>query len=319
MADMRVGSLWRYPVKSMQGEAVDALTITSAGVESDRTYGFVDVESGRVVSAKNPKRYEAVFGCHAELLGEGEIPIGVTLPDGTAVQGADIAPAVSRLVGRELVLAATSPEGSVYEEEWPEFDGVLPDTLRPVLGLKGEQGDQVIALPTAAAAGQGSFVDFAPVHAMTTRTLAHLSSLQAASAWEARRFRPNLLIDDGDQPGAFTEDGWIGDDLLVGEEVRLRVSMPTPRCVMTTLAQDGIPRDPEIMRTVAEHNKHRVEGLGQWACAGAYLEVVQGGVIHTGDTILVVPGDVEGPGTIAAALEGFRSAVAAGPAAISGG
>lgn len=312
---MRVGALWRYPVKSMQGMEAEELTVTSDGVKGDRRFGFIDAETERVVSAKHSKRYPGLFQCRAELLEDssaGEVALRVTLPDGEVVEDERISDAVSRLVGRELRLAANRPEGSVYEEEWPESDGVMPEELQSALRVEGEGADSVIGLPTAAAGAPGSFVDFAPLHALTTRTLAHLRSVHPDGAWEARRFRPNLLIDDGDEPGAFTEDAWMGGDLLVGDEVRLRVAMPTPRCVMTTLAQEDIPRDPAILRTVAEHNRQSFEGLGQWACAGAYLEVVQPGVIRRGDPIRAVPGDVEGPAAIAQALEGFKAVMGAG-------
>ena len=50
----------------------------------------------------------------------------------------------------------------------------------------------------------------------------------------------------GDGEKGFIENEWIGRVLAIGEEVRLRVTGPCPRCVMTTLPQGDLPKDPGI-------------------------------------------------------------------------
>src|ERR1700739_4633859 len=121
----RIGALWGFPVKSMQGQSVRAATLGDAGVVGDRAYGFLDVEKERLVSCKRPKLYPGLFDCRAEFVGEpvaGEVPppVRVTLPDGTVVEGDDesLARAVGGLVGRELRLARTIPPGMAFEEDW---------------------------------------------------------------------------------------------------------------------------------------------------------------------------------------------------------
>ena len=54
----------------------------------------------------------------------------------------------------------------------------------------------------------GSHHDFARIHFLTTRTLAHLRTLEPDTDWDPRRFRPNVVFDDGDRPGAFSEEGF---------------------------------------------------------------------------------------------------------------
>jgi hypothetical protein len=76
----------------------------------------------------------------------------------------------------------------------------------------------------------------------------------------------------------FVENAWIGHTLAIGEEVRLRITGPCPRCVMTTLAQGDLPRDVGILRTAAQHNAANV---------GVYAEVVKGGRIRRGDSVRV--------------------------------
>ena len=63
----------------------------------------------------------------------------------------------------------------------------------------------------------------------------------------------------------------------------LEVSSPAPRCVMTTVAQPGLERDREILRTVARHNRQPFAGFGVWACLGAYASVVEPGDVAVGD------------------------------------
>jgi MOSC N-terminal beta barrel domain len=60
-----ITAIWRYPVKSMTGEELDASAVTEQGVLGDRAYALIDAETGKVASAKNPKRWPNLFQCHA--------------------------------------------------------------------------------------------------------------------------------------------------------------------------------------------------------------------------------------------------------------
>ena len=76
-------------------------------------------------------------------------------------------------------------------------------------------------------------------------------------------------------PEGFAEDGWNGRTLALGD-VRLRVEGPCPRCVMTTLAQGSLPRDPEVLRTVVREHGGDV---------GVYASVLRGGRARRGDVV----------------------------------
>ncbi len=65
-----VAALWRYPVKSMQGEQIDAAAITARGIVGDRAYAIVDLETGFVASAKHPRKWSALFACRAAFVEE---------------------------------------------------------------------------------------------------------------------------------------------------------------------------------------------------------------------------------------------------------
>ena len=60
-----VSELWRFPVKSMAGERLEAAEVTEQGVLGDRAYGLVDVETGKVVSAKSVRLFPGILSCHA--------------------------------------------------------------------------------------------------------------------------------------------------------------------------------------------------------------------------------------------------------------
>jgi uncharacterized protein YcbX len=104
------------------------------------------------------------------------------------------------------------------------------------------------------------------VHVLTTATLDRLRELYPHGRFELRRFRPNLVVDVADEGSDFVENGCVGRTLVLGDGVRLHISGPCPRCVMTTLAQADLPKDPGILRTAARYNQANV---GVWSCRAA--------------------------------------------------
>ena len=76
----------------------------------------------------------------------------------------------------------------------------------------------------------------------------------------------------------FPENDWDGKILAIGGEVKIKITGPCGRCVMTTLPQGDLPKDTNILKTAARHNQARV---------GAYASVLQGGVIRAGDPVQI--------------------------------
>src|SRR5262249_5623372 len=105
-----VASIWRYPVKSMQGEELAEAALGERGVAGDRAYALRDREDGKVATAKNPRKWPALFGFWAALEGSG---VRITLPDGTVVPpgapGAD--DALSAALGRSVSLETAGAPG----------------------------------------------------------------------------------------------------------------------------------------------------------------------------------------------------------------
>ena len=286
-----VGRLWQYPVKSMQGQEVEEILLGPGGVAGDRAYGFVDVESGRLASAKRPRRFGALLDCQARFLSpptpDGDSPpVEVTFPGGDVVRtddgGAELTKRVTELLGREVQLISTAPEGIALDELIPQIEGLGENALDAMATEPDSDGDSFIPIPAAMAA-PGTLLDLAAMHVLATSTLTWMADAHPDGDWDPRRMRPNILIDDSAEPG--NEDDWLGCDLHIGEQVVVHIVGPTPRCVMTTLAQPGLAKDSNVLKTVARVNMKEMGALGQFPCAGSYAEVVSPGAVRRGDPV----------------------------------
>ena len=274
-----IQSLWRYPVKSMLGEEIDRSAVTERGFVGDRAYALVDASDGKVVSAKNPRKWPRLYECRGEL-DETPRKVRIRLPDGDVIAADDpnAATVLSRILAREVALETVAGAAPVLEEFWLEGS---PD------------GQAVTDEQIALGSPSGSFFDYAVIHLVTTATLERLSELYPQGRFDPRRFRPNVLVSVAAEQTGFVENGWIGKTLALGDSVRLRVTDPCPRCVMTTLAQEDLPPDAGILRTAARHNSV-VGGDGRGpdgaypAAVGVYASVVSGGTVRRGDAVRVL-------------------------------
>ena len=277
----KVVTLWRYPIKSMMGEELNATDVTSRGLLGDRAYALVDKATTKVASAKNPSKWPHLFDFRAAFVvhPHSRMPlplVRITLPDGTVLntEQSNINQLLSNELHREVsldaaehgqeeVVASSSPNilTANVEEYWPDMEGL--DFSNTVTDF---------ALP------EGTFFDCANVHLLTTATLDRLRELYPAGRFEVRRFRPNIVVQTSGGVKDFVENAWIGHTLAIGDEVRLAITGPCPRCVMTTLPQGDLPSDPGILRTAAKHNQVNV---------GVYASVIQGGTIRRGDAIRI--------------------------------
>ena len=286
---MKVNDVWRYPVKSMLGERCESVEVTPNGIVGDRSWAIIDRADGKVASAKNPRKWQVLLQCRAEFLEQPQgltdrPPVRITLPDGrtTSTDAPDIDAVLTEFLGREVTLASTAPDAPVYEATWPNLDGIAPTDFIANTQARVDAGESVSELPLALAA-PGSFFDVAPVHLVTTSTLERLCDLQPTTDFNIRRFRPNFVI-DGAADG-FAENEWVGANLQLGPRATVNVMMPTMRCVMTTLAQEVLPLDRGVLRTVADHNRVEISGLGTWACVGSYAGVVEPGTVSVDDSV----------------------------------
>ncbi len=289
-----VAQLWRYPVKSMLGERVDASDVGDLGLTGDRTYAVVDVATGKVGSAKHPRLWGALLECQARSLeptsSDSLPPVSITLPDGgeTGSEDADVDDRLSAVFGRPVQLTTVAPEGNSYLAVWPTMDGVMPDDFREQSAVEGEEADGTLTdLSLALAAAPGTFFDVSALHVVTTATLQHLGELAPESRFAVERYRPNIVLETTGAP--FAENEWSGAGMRFGATLEASGLIPTMRCIMTTLAQGELPRDNGTLRTVARHNRIEIPGLGTWSCVGVYAAVTSPGRVAVGDEVVVAP------------------------------
>ena len=314
MTAVTVGRLWHHPVKSVQGESTDEVVLGPGGLVGDRAYGFVDVATGRLLSAKRPKRYGALLTCRAGFTaapqpGEPIPALHFTMPDGrTLGEQAEIEKAVSELLGFEVALITSLPPGGAYELTWGENNGDS-DFLAPARLPETEDGEPLYAFPPGVGAPD-TLLDLAALHVLATSTLDSLAREYPDGTWDERRFRPNIVFADGpsNRPsGSFAEDEWMGTDLRIGDSVRIHIVAPTLRCPMPSVAQDGLSRDIDILRTLNRVARRDLPPLGNFPCLGAYAEVITPGVVRVGDPVEITETEATG-----SALAGALAAIAGG-------
>ena len=281
---MRVDQLWRFPVKSMLGERVEQVEVTSRGVKGDREWALVDGDDGKVVSAKNPRKWGKVLELSASYDDDAGT-VAVAFPDGRTVRSGDdgLDEALSAFVGRPVRLVSSAPAGATFEETWPEVEGLAPEEFIASTRIETEDAAEVTSDIGLAMMAPGTFFDLASLHLLTTSTLAALSAAHPDGAFDVRRYRPNVLVET--EGADYVENGWVGRQVVLGDGgAALQVALPTMRCIMTTMAMDGLPSDPSLLRTLARENRQEIGG-GWWACAGVYGGVAGTGTVRVGDEV----------------------------------
>src|SRR5207249_1872011 len=212
-AQVEAGSvvgLWRYPVKSMMGEELNAAEVTDRGLVGDRQFAVVDASTGKVAGAKNPRKWGNFFDFRAAYVeppktGSKLPAVRLTLPDGTVVTSdqPDLAQILSNALGREVAFAEArgngESSGAQAEEYWPDMDGL-------------DYRDTVTEWELPA----GTFFDLAVIHVLTTATLERLRALYPEGRFEVRRFRPNIVVASGGS--GFVENDWVGHPVAVRGE-----------------------------------------------------------------------------------------------------
>lgn len=296
---MRVGQvaeLWRYPVKSLGGEALEQAEFGPRGVHGDRLWAVRDMEKDITASAR---RVPALLTATARYCappppdaGPGRVPdVEITFSDGTVLRSDD--PAVhaklSDLAGREMRLTALPPadDVSLHRLSLTDRDNSPVASLRSDFGLAdGETLPnlsmmRISDLTTLArySTPPGMFVDLAPVHVMSTASLATIGAAIGEADVDVRRFRPNVLLAADDPGDGLPESRWTGGHLSLGGVV-LEVTMPTIRCVVPSRAQPGLAVDRRITRAVAQRADR---------CLGSYCWVDSGGVVDVGDEVALTP------------------------------
>jgi uncharacterized protein YcbX len=210
---MRVLELWRYPVKSLQGERLAEAAIDELGIAGDRRWALFDRDTGLGLTARRVP--ELLFGS-ARVSRDGGVE--VVLPDGTATVDETV---LSDWLGRRVELRTADDRSEASPTYEAPVDEDVPD---PTEWLQWE-------------GAPGPFHD-------SPRIRLSVVSTGTLGTWDRRRFRANVLL-DGEG-----EDELRGVEADLGG-VRLRFGLPVTRCVMTTRPQPGgIARDTSVLKTI---------------------------------------------------------------------
>ena len=283
---MKIGvvrELWRYPVKSMAGEPLERSTLGPLGIPGDRGWAVRDEAAGEIRGAKKlPPLLRCIARYREEPTDDRIPPADIVLPDGdkTATDDPEIDRRLSTLLGRRVTLHPRRPpdDRAHYRRGLPDHED-MDTELRSIFGrLADEPLPDLSVLPPELfeyTSPLGTYFDLAPIHLLTTASLA---ALGPSDPFDRRRFRPNVLVETEAGIEGLVEAGWSGRTIRVGE-ARLHGELPTMRCVMVTLSQPDLPKEPAVLRAI-------VREAGQ--NLGLYASVTDGGSVAIGDPVVLV-------------------------------
>jgi uncharacterized protein len=232
-ASLPIVALWRYPVKSMQGESLAVADIGPTGIVGDRAAGIVDTTTGYVLTAKREPRLLDGTGVVRD---DGSVV--VRLPDGTVTGDAA---ALSEWLGRPVRLEAATPDRQGTYEITLDFETESLDTLVQWQGPAG------------------SFHD-------STRTQVSILATGSIAPWDSRRFRGNVIVDAG------SEIALVGSTVAAGT-ARLEVVKEIDRCILVTRPQPGgLGRDLDVLKTIIRERAGNL-GVGSMVVQQGHVAV----------------------------------------------
>jgi uncharacterized protein YcbX len=234
-----ISELWRYPVSAVGGEYLDAISVAESGVEGDRQWAVVDSE-GSPAWPDREKRWRSALLLRARSRAS-EFEISLADGDWMDIAAPATWAALSEHFGFPVSVRRQLPHGTT-----PAIDGVPERYNR------------------------------APIHLVSSASIADLQHTLPESSIDSRRFRPNIVLETPETAGAQVERSWIGRTLRIGD-AKLRVTEPCARCVFTVLPQGDLPFDKRILGAIAR------QGGG----FGVYCSVVVPGRISVGDPVTV--------------------------------
>jgi uncharacterized protein len=213
-----VSRLWRWPVKSMAGEELRALSLGPRGVGGDRSHAVLHEHKGawRPLTAREAPRLLAWQAAYPFNLDAGLDPAS---PPYAIV---------------------TEPAGA---RSWRWGDPRLRSALERDLGR-----------PVRLERDAGGIPDVPGTVLVTVAATLTALSRELATEVDARRFRTNLHLELDAEPWA--ELAWDGGELELEGGVRLRVDHACERCAIPTRDPDTQEKWPDLLRHLAaEHGQ----------------------------------------------------------------
>jgi uncharacterized protein len=256
-----VESLWRYPVKSMSGEAMTEAFMGFSGFYGDRCYAFKNSAARKgcpyliATTQAQMLRYRPRF----------RYPERSIMPP-NLIEAMSIAPGLTPANGdaEDMVLEVVTPSGKVVAVDDPTLIEMLGERLRGENHLTLVRSDR-------------SLTDCRPVSLISLQTVRQVEA-ELGIPLDKRRFRANVYLDLASDYG-FAEDELVGRHLRIGSKAEIMVLERDPRCKMISLDPDTGEHNPEVFRQVAKAHAN---------FAGVYCAVLVEGILTKGDSIEVV-------------------------------
>ena len=297
----KIKEIWRYPVKSMSGERLDACTVGALGLPGDRGWALRDEKTGEITNGKKIPLLMQCAARYREEPSEDRIPqVEITCLDGVLIRSdeSDVNERLSQALARTVSLWPRQPASNkshyrrasvmsrlsrfkVVRDQLPRMMR-LPNMDTQVRQMFSREPTEplpdLLSLPPELlefTSPLGTYFDAFPIHVLTTASLDAMKRLNASAAWDVRRFRPNFLIETEKSIEGLIEAGWGGRTLHLGN-VALRCEIPTVRCGMTTHAQDNLPKDPSVLRSIVKDAEQNL---------GVYASVIEAGSAAVGDVV----------------------------------
>ncbi len=278
-----IHTLYRYPIKSMGGDALESTALTTTGIPGDHCWTLKDEERGGI---KGGKRFPQLMDMHAVLEHEPDArtpspPVAITLPDQSETHSKDpnVNQALSTAIGAPVSLWPLLPADQLEHYKRPpnpdNFDQIA--YFRELFArTEDEPLPDLSIFPSELfiyESSPGTYFDAFPLLIMTTASLNAMAAATDESNFDVRRFRPNIVLDtDAD---GFVENDWVGKRLRLGSAI-LSINAICPRCVMTTHGFADLPQDPKVMRHLVQQNGGNL---------GVYATVEHPGDIKVGDIV----------------------------------
>lgn len=281
-----VKEIWRYPVKSMQGEQLTETVLTVGGVPLDRGWAVRDEATQTIVGAK---KIAELLNCSAKYIdgtNAGAVPhVEITLPNGDTVRSDDtqVNGKLSQALGQDITLWPLQPADNKDHYRTKNVPEDALAELRAVFALEPDEPlpdfstfpPEVLTELMEFATPVGTYFDAFPLDILTEASLRHLQTLTPDAKLDIRRFRPNILVSDSDKTTGLEEAKWVGQSIGIGEATVDAVT-ECPRCIMTTRAQGELPRDASIMRAMVAHTSQNLS---------VYCNISKPGRIAEGDEL----------------------------------
>jgi uncharacterized protein YcbX len=278
-----VKEIWRYPVKSMAGERLNRASVGELGIIGDRGWAIRDEKAGEI---RNARKMPALLHCVAVYLrepGAADVPpVQITTRDGATFRSdsAEANARLSELLGRSVSIWPIQPSTARdFYRRGARDNPNLDAELRQVFGrLENEPLPDLSKLPARVlefTSPLGTFFDAFPFHLITTASLQALARRNPAADFDSRRFRPNVLVETEAGIEGLAEAQWSGRTLRIGA-TRIKLEMPCVRCVIPTLDQPNLRKDPSVLRTIVRDAEQNL---------GAYASIATPGTIALGDQV----------------------------------